>query len=191
MYRQRFAIIIHLVNKDNVIQAKCKIGRDKSEKCCIEGYKTDEIPILCSEKVRVLFTPVIKCKKHDVICKLYAWRSEEEQLILGEGDEILNLFRWWICIPFKETIGNERKYFRSRYCFSDLLLGNMVDAIVKQKMSPTAWCTLQIAKYAEYARQLWIMNGEKYENLHKEVMMDEIKSFFDQDTIKPIITELG
>ena len=92
------------------------------------------------------------------------------------------MFRWWICIPFRQKTGNQHKYFSKRYCFSDLLLGNMVDALVKQKISPTAWCQSQMSKYAEYARQLWIMNGEKYENLHKEVMMNEIKSFFDSDT---------
>jgi len=67
----------------------------------------------------------------------------------------------------------------------------MVDAIVKRHQSPTEWCKAQMAKYVEFARQIWITNGEKYENLHKDVMMTEIKSFFDSDTIKPIISELG
>ena len=191
LYRRRFKIIIHLVNRKNFIQATCKIGRDTKTKCQMMAYQTDEIPILCSEKLRVLFAPVVKCKKHGLICKLYGWKSDEERLELGKGDEILNLFRWWICIPSDGKPGMQRKYFQSRYLFSDLLLGNMVDAIVKQKMSPTKWCESQLAKYAEYARQIWIMNGEDYENLHKEVMMDEITSFFHPDTIKGIITELG
>ena len=157
----------------------------------MKPFETHEIPILCSEKVRVLFFPVIKCVNHNAICRLYTWRKEEEKLTLGDGDVILNKFRWWIVVPFKPEIGKQRGYFGKRYCFSDLLLGQMVDAIIKEKMAPKAWCKLQLCKYAEYARQLWINNGEKYENLHKGEMIKEISAFFTPGVIKDIITELG
>ena len=105
------------------------------------------------------------------------------------------MFRWWICPGFKEdnenTNDNRRAYLSSRYLMSDLLIGELIDDIVNQKMSPTLWCQKKVATYVEYARQIWISNGDRYERLNKEVMQTEIKSFFGVDTIKRIITEIG
>ena len=122
---------------------------------------------------------------------LYGWKNDQEKLFLGQGDEILNKFRWWICIAYGGTDGADRKYLRSRYCFSDLLMGNLIDEIVKHHKSPAEWCKAQVSKYVEYARQIWICGGEKYHNLNKVTMAEEIATYFHVDTIKSIIAEIG
>ena len=193
LYRPRFPIILHLVNKYQPLEAKCWYGRTKNEICVHQYHTTEEIPILCLLKVRVLFHPIVKCIKHNHISKLYGYKNDKEKLILGKHDKILNLFRWWICPAFKEDYNsiNIRKYFALRYCFSDALLGDLIDYVVKQRKSPVDWCAQKISQYAEYARNIWIANGDKYERLNKEELMADINSFFGVDTIKKIVTEIG
>lgn len=176
------------------MQAKCYYGRQRNEQCHQQYHLTDEIPILCQTKIRALFVPVVKCTKHSQISRLYGWKDDKERLILGKHDKILNLFRWWYCPVSQnhtQTQAQQRKYFATRYCMSDLLVGELLDAVVSQKQSPVDWCNSKIAQYVEHARQIWIVNGDSYDRLDKEEMKREIHSLFHVDTIKKIVTEFG
>ena len=179
------------MNKSQPIQAACYYGRQRNEKCQHEYHGTNEIPILCHQKVRVLFTPITKCTIHNQINKLYAYKDDEERLTLGQNDRILNKMRWWICPAFSEKKSNRRHYFASRYCITDTLLSDLIDHVIRLHGSPVEWCKTKRIHYAEWARQVWINKGERYKNLNKQEMEKEIKSYFGVDTIKKIVSEIG
>ena len=146
-------------------------------------------------KLRILFTPVVKCHKHGVLCRLYAWRNDEERLYLNKskGDIILNKLRWWIPSRYSQIPKNglERKHFDKKYSMTDELLSNLAYEIIRNRKTATQWCKAKIHDYAEHAKQLWLNSNESYNDLDLNAMMKEINAFFDVNVIKGIINELA
>ena len=146
-------------------------------------------------KLRILFAPVVKCHQHGVICRLYAWRNEEERLYLNKakGDIILNKLRWWIGNRYSQIPKNglERMHFDKKYCMTDELLSNLAYEIIRNRKTAAEWCKAKRHDYAEHAKQLWLNSDESYNDLDLNGMMKEINAFFDVNVIKGIINEFN
>ena len=139
-------IVIAIGNIKHFIQAKCFYGV-KNNVNCQWVYKTNvEIACLCTEKIRIIFVPVLHCIKHDKICKLYTWKDEKERLLLHKNDKIINKFRFWFTSPMNDeetsdskNYGNGRLYLQSRYIISDKLLSSIARKCVRKGGSITQW----------------------------------------------------
>lgn len=189
-----------LANKHK-IEAKCFHGVQYKEECKIIYKETHEIPILCENKVRVIFAPSFKCTKHSQECRLYWWKTPQEKIILGPGDFIINLVRWWIGCPFlddkKTHPGHERQYYNKRYAMSDGLVESLIYELVRNYGTCAKWCRARIHEYCKHLKQLLLRQDNDfskkklYNQLDITKMMEEIANYFDEKTIKGIVNEIA